>query len=398
MKFGTIVAWVCGAVFATGTLLIGSSYLVGHEFEIERDEATVLMQSMREQMFADMMHDTMRGVAYKALYAAATGDSAIAAEASAEIVEYGDAFAGAIAAQQELDLPADIRAALDAVAGPLTDYMASAKAIVGKAATEGADAAKADLPAFETTFGTLEGAMEGVSDTISGANDRNNAASQVTVTLSRAANIGGMAVILALTGAMLLFSRRFIVTPITAMTSSMRGLADGKLDVAVPDRHPVAEMAAMASTLGVFRSALQSRAELAANADAAAQKTAERASQSAELNRSLAEVVGAAANGDFSAASIPALTIANCVTLPAPSTTWSPRSIPVSAKAARCLAPLPGPSSISACVASIKAPSVGSRTIPMQWPIAWPTLSGNCGPPRRPSRPPPGRFSPAPTT
>ena len=76
MKFGTIVAWVCGAVFATGTLLIGSSYLVGHEFEIERDEATVLMQSMREQMFADMMHDTMRGVVYRSLYAASIGDAA----------------------------------------------------------------------------------------------------------------------------------------------------------------------------------------------------------------------------------------------------------------------------------------------------------------------------------
>ena len=56
----------------------------------------------------------------------------------------------------------------------------------------------------------------------------------------------------------------------------------------------------MASTLGVFRSALQSRAELAADADAIARKTAERVSQSVELNRSLAEVVGAAANGDFS--------------------------------------------------------------------------------------------------
>jgi methyl-accepting chemotaxis protein len=70
--------------------------------------------------------------------------------------------------------------------------------------------------------------------------------------------------------------------------------------VTVPERQPVAEMADMASILGVFRSALQSRAELAANADMQAQKTAQRVSQSAELNRSLAEVVGAAANGDFS--------------------------------------------------------------------------------------------------
>jgi methyl-accepting chemotaxis protein len=300
MKFGTMVACVCGAVFATGTLLMGSSFLVSRAFEAARDESSVLMQSMREQMFADMMHDTMRGVAYKALYAASTADSAIAAEANAEIIEYGEAFAGAIEAQHALDLPPDIRSALEAVAEPLTSYQASAQAIVAKAAAEGADAAKADLPAFETIFGTLEGAMEAVSDTISAGNDRNNAASQTAAMLSRIANIGGMAAILALAGAMLLLSRRFIVTPITVMTSSMRGLADGQLDVTVPERQPVAEMAAMASTLGVFRTALQSRAELAANADALAQKTAQRVSQSAELNRSLAEVVGAAANGDFS--------------------------------------------------------------------------------------------------
>ena len=300
MKFGTIVGCVCGAVLVTGTLLMGSSFLVGRAFEAARDESSVLMKSMREQMFADMMHDSMRGVAYKALYAAVIGDSAIASEAGAEIVEYGDAFAAAIEAQRALDLPADIRAALDGVAEPLTSYLASARAIVAKAASEGADAAKVDLPAFEASFSTLEGAMEGAADTISAGNERNVATSQTAVTLSRVANIGGMVVILGLAGAMLLLSRRFIVTPITAMTSSMRGLADGKLDVAVPERQPVEEMAAMASTLGVFRSALQSRAELAADADVVAQKTARRVAQSAELNRVLAEVVGAAANGDFS--------------------------------------------------------------------------------------------------
>ena len=45
---------------------------------------------------------------------------------------------------------------------------------------------------------------------------------------------------------------------------------------------------------------MRSRAELASNADQAAQQTARRVVQSSELNRSLAEVVGAAASGDFS--------------------------------------------------------------------------------------------------
>ncbi|MBU1333695.1 MAG: HAMP domain-containing protein [Alphaproteobacteria bacterium] len=142
--------------------------------------------------------------------------------------------------------------------------------------------------------------MEAVSDTIQSGNGRNNDAVASAIQMSRIANIVGMAIILVLAAGMLVLSRRFVVAPMTAMTQSMQGLAEGQLDVTVPEHQPVSEMAAMASTLGVFRAALQSRAELAANADAAAQQTARRASQSLQLNRSLADVVGAAANGDFS--------------------------------------------------------------------------------------------------
>ncbi|MFN4211063.1 MAG: methyl-accepting chemotaxis protein, partial [Devosia sp.] len=300
MRFGTIVGGVCGAVLVTGTLLMGSSYYVGRAFEETSRASSVLMQSMREQMFADMMHDAMRGVVYRSLYAATTGDAAIAAETQAEIVEYGDNFIAAIEAQKALDLPADIRLALDDVAGVLQDYIGSAQAIVAQTGADDVDGAKAALAGFETSFGALEGAMEAVSDTIQSGNGRNNDAVASAIQMSRIANIVGMAIILLLAAGMLVLSRRFVVAPMTAMTQSMQGLAEGQLDVTVPEHQPVREMAAMASTLGVFRAALQSRAELAASADAAAQQTARRASQSLQLNRSLADVVGAAANGDFS--------------------------------------------------------------------------------------------------
>ncbi|MFK4808890.1 methyl-accepting chemotaxis protein [Devosia sp. ZW T5_3] len=258
------------------------------------------MTSMRQQMFADMMHDTMRGVVYRSLYAANVGDSAMSAAATAEIAEYGASFTDAIAAQDALQLPADIRASLDTVAAPLEAYIGTANAIVAQAASGEADAAKAALPDFEASFSVLEEAMAGVSDTIEAGNVRNNAQSEAATMLSRVASLGGLAVIIALATAMLLLSRRFIVMPMTVMTTSMQGLADGQLEVSVPERQPVSEMAAMASTLSVFRDALRSRAELAANADVSTRLTARRAEQSAQLNRSLADVVGAAATGDFS--------------------------------------------------------------------------------------------------
>ncbi len=300
MRFGTIVAGVCATVLLTGSVLIGSSFFVGRVYEAARDESSTLMTSMRQQMFADMMHDTMRGVVYRSLYAANVGDSAMSAATTAEIAEYGASFTDAIAAQGALQLPADIRASLDSVAAPLEAYVGTANALVAQASSGEADAARAALPDFEASFSVLEKAMAGVSDTIEAGNVRNNAQSEAATMLSRVVSLGGLAVIIALATAMLLLSRRLIVMPMAVMTTSMQGLADGQLEVSVPERQPVNEMAAMASTLSVFRDALRSRAELAANADVSARLTARRAEQSAQLNRSLADVVGAAATGDFS--------------------------------------------------------------------------------------------------
>ena len=300
MRFGTIVAGVCCTVLVTGGLLIGSSFMVGRAFESARDESTTLMTSMREQMFADMMHDAMRGVVYRSLYAATIADAEMADATRAEIVEYAESFTGAIESQRELNLPSDVRAALDAISGPLAAYITSATDLVGQASSGSLDLARTNLVSFEDSFSVLEGAMEEVSDTIEAGNVRSNADAQAATVLSRAASIGGLAVILILAGAMLVLSRRFIVKPMSVMTSSMQGLADGRLDINMPERQPVDEMAAMAATLSVFRDALRSRAELASNADVAAQQTARRVVQSSALNRSLAEVVGAAASGDFS--------------------------------------------------------------------------------------------------
>jgi len=80
----------------------------------------------------------------------------------------------------------------------------------------------------------------------------------------------------------------------------MRRLAEGDLSAAADDRQAVDEIGAMAATLKVFADALRSRAELASGAEASARLDAKRAAESANLNRSLAEVVGAAAAGDLS--------------------------------------------------------------------------------------------------
>jgi len=298
MKFATMVATVCGAVLVTGAVISGSSFLVGQTFSDVRDQSATLMSSMRQQMTADMMHDAMRGVAYRALYAAATGDATMAGEAQAEVVEYGDAFKAAIAAQGQLDLPDDIRAALDGLKAPLASYIASSETIVGLAGSD-AEAARAQLPQFEEAFGALETAMSAVSDTIEKDNVLANAAATRAEMFSSAATWGGVALIMLLAGAVMLLSSRLVTVPLTHMTNGMKRLTEGDLSVEANGGQRVAEVAAMAQALLIFRDALRNRAELASTADQAAKLDARRAAESASLNRSLADVVGAAVAGDL---------------------------------------------------------------------------------------------------
>ncbi|MDB5536150.1 MAG: hypothetical protein JWQ65_1025 [Devosia sp.] len=300
MKFATMVACLSGAVLLTGALMSGSSFYVGNAFVKAGEASSVLMVSMREQMTADMMHDAMRGVVYRSLYAALAADTAMAAETTSELTEYSQAFHTAIDAQGDLDLPADIRSALDAIAVPLDGYITSAETLVGLASAGKVADAEAQLPAFEAAFGTLETGMSDVSDTIEGDNARATVAASAVGLLSSVTSWVGAGLIGLLVLMLVLLSGKFVTRPLVGMTASMGRLLEGDLSVTANDKQAIDEIGAMAGALRVFAEALRSRAELTSSAEASARLDAQRAAESANLNRSLAEVVGAAAAGDLS--------------------------------------------------------------------------------------------------
>ena len=121
MRFAAIVASVCGVILLTGGALTGSSMYVSRAFETNRDASATLLRSMRQQMLAVMLHDSMRGIVYRALYAATAGDAAIATATRQEIIDYADTFTEAIAAQTALTLPADIGRMYSIDASPQDD-------------------------------------------------------------------------------------------------------------------------------------------------------------------------------------------------------------------------------------------------------------------------------------
>ena len=300
MKFKTLVLMLGLAVGSSGVMVSAASFLVARSFHATIDDSQTMLASMRHQMTADMMHDTMRGVAYRALYGASIGDKAVMESASQEVIEYGAAFRQEIKAQDSLALPQSVRDALDGVAAPLDAYIASAEAIVATAAASGLAAGQADLPAFDAAFSELEGAMSAISDTISDANAQSTNTANLVATLVDFGSILASVLSLALGAAILIFSSRKLARPLSGLATSMERLAEGDTDATVSQQQTVDEVGAMAKAFGVFREALLSRQQLTAAADANARKVAAKTAETETLNRALSQTVAAAVDGDFS--------------------------------------------------------------------------------------------------
>ena len=299
IRFGTIAAGLSVVVLAVGLAIAGSSLWVSNGFKRSGAESATLMSSMRDHMTADMMHDSMRGVVFRAMYAALNNDPAMLADARAEVDEYGGIFRDSIAAQDQLELPADVRTAVAALTEPLDAYIKVAEDIVDRAKGGDVVGAQGDLAGFDATFKALEGKMSDTSDAIEAANLRAADTAEANSTLADIANWGGLALFLILAGAIAILSRTLIARPLADTTDSLTKLAGGDLDVAPIERNAIREIAEMGRALDIFRGVLQNRAELAKVADAAAATNTTRVERTGALNTDLGKVVGAAIMGDF---------------------------------------------------------------------------------------------------
>ena len=300
LKFRTVVMAVCAVVLAIGLVITGASFWVSSSFKADSRLSSTLMASMRHHMTADMLHDGLRGVVYRAMYAALGGDGAMLAETRAELIEYGDTFRGEIAAQDWLELPADVRQAVSGVAGPLEDYIARAEGIIAAAEAGNAATAQAALVPFDTAFSELEDAMSSVSDAIEAANDRAAENAVRNTLVSDIANWGGLALTVVLALALIYLAQRIVVRPLAEMTAGFERLARGDLEAAIVEDGRIAEIGAMGRVMRVFRDGLRSRAELAQAAERTAEENKLRVTEANALSAGLKDVVDAAVAGDFS--------------------------------------------------------------------------------------------------
>src|SRR5215510_6940326 len=88
MRFGTMALILSAVVLVVGLGVAGSSLWVSNDFKRSSADSSTLMSAMRNQVTADMYHDTLRGVVFRAMYAAVNNDAAMVKDAQKEILEY----------------------------------------------------------------------------------------------------------------------------------------------------------------------------------------------------------------------------------------------------------------------------------------------------------------------
>ena len=296
----TLVFGLALVMAATGAVVSAANIYVAGEFERNSRASAELMSSMRAHMTADMLHDSMRGLVYRALYSVVSGDVETAKATYGDVMNYGASFKQALNSQKDFVVPDHIRQALEGVRAPLDAYIGAATALVGKAAKFDIAGAQADMPAFEQSFKTLEGEMSAVSDAIEDANSALTRAAKGNHDLSNVVIWGGLGLLLLLAVGTLLLSQRFVARPLGQVARGFARLADGDLEVESGGKQRVAEVAALTGVLGVFREALINRDAMAGEAATSARQVATRAEAAAALNDEIGAAVSAALEGDFS--------------------------------------------------------------------------------------------------
>ncbi|TAK87570.1 MAG: HAMP domain-containing protein [Aquabacterium sp.] len=189
---------------------------------------TNIGSALKEQMYADMMHDALRGDVLRALLAASKNDKADEKAIKEDLVEHSKGFRESMRKLDTLVIDASTTAAVAKVRPALDAYLASAEAVIGLAFTDTA-AADARLPAFQAAFDKLEKEMGDLDDLLEDRARTTQAESAGTSTGARVAIFASAAVAGAIFLALGLMIGRSVVRPIGEAVKIAEAVASGDL-------------------------------------------------------------------------------------------------------------------------------------------------------------------------
>ena len=159
---------ILGATACLSALLLALSLSVakwqGRQHDGMTARIVVAQTALRNHLEADMMHDGIRADVLNALYASQWKPGEREA-VLAQLGEHAQWFRAALARNDSLPLPAEIRGLLEELGPSLQTYLAAGETLAVTAFRSPA-AARRGLPAFQRAFEDLETRQEALSDRI----------------------------------------------------------------------------------------------------------------------------------------------------------------------------------------------------------------------------------------
>src|SRR4030095_16632016 len=140
-----------GGLMAAVALIIGAIGYWGMTRQSdELDSVVTTSLALRNHLESDMMHDALRADVLAALLAGHASNKDDLAQAKADLVDHSRNFRDRIAANKQLTLKNEVRAAISEVEPKLATYISSAESLIAIAEKDSA-AAEAQFPPFLAT-------------------------------------------------------------------------------------------------------------------------------------------------------------------------------------------------------------------------------------------------------
>lgn len=225
--FMLVLVALLGGLSAQSSLENLSNHLIT---TAERD-----IPSIRNMMGADMLHDGLRAVVFRAIMAAESGDTQEQKDTLAELEEFSTKFKGHMQTLGQLDLGPEAKEKLANITPRLNDYLQESDRITRLAFASGGNAARAEMPKFRKAFEDLEEANEALSSFLEErVNMEMKAETAASLKARELANmlLVGNVLFCALLAWLL---SRSITGPIQTLMDVMKRIADGDLDARAAD-------------------------------------------------------------------------------------------------------------------------------------------------------------------
>ncbi len=164
MQVKTKISILAAAGLASLLTVGGVGFYAKHQLTGALDANSTLALALRNQMEADMMHDSLRSDVLDAVLAGSSNNAERVKEAEKEMAEHIANFRASLEANRKLQLDAETGTRLRDINAPLDQYIRTAQEIMATATDS--SKATARLPEFHQSFLVLEKSMRDVNNHI----------------------------------------------------------------------------------------------------------------------------------------------------------------------------------------------------------------------------------------